>query len=631
MKNLIYLIFLIVIFNLFSCSSGESEAPFISVKDFFRNPQKSDVQISPDGTHIALLQPWKNRKNIFVHKIGGNDIERITDAVNRDIAGYLWANNERIVYVQDNDGDENFQLYAVNYNGRKEKKLTDFKESKVILIDQLKNNENEMLICLNKRDKRIFDVYRIDINTGDLQMVAENPGNVIGWKADHNGYVRLAVAQDGLNSKILFRNNEKDNFTEVLAVDYNDKFYPVCFDYDNKNIFATTNINRDKKAIVEFDPISKQIVKTIYEHPDVDVDEFYCSDQRKTISYAIFYKEKMGYQIFDEEFQSIKHEIDKKFPSFESVIANTSTNESKLIIKIFNDKNPGTYYYYNRTTGEFIKLLDVCPWINPENMASVTPIKYKSRDGLTINGYLTLPKGRKKTNLPLVVFPHGGPWYRDKWVFNKEIQFLANRGYGVLQVNYRGSTGYGKRFLSAGYKEWGGKIQDDVTDGVHWLISEGIADSNKIAIFGVSFGGFMALSGLTFTPDLYTCGISYVGISNILSFIKGIPSYWQIQTEVLYEKVGNPKTEEKMLKNSSPYYYVDKIKVPVFIAQGANDPRVNNADGYHIRDALLENNIEVVFMEKKDEGHGYKNEENRLDFYHQLEKFLAKHMGGRKE
>ena len=631
MKKLIFFFIIIVLLSNFNCSSGESPAPFISVEDFFRNPQRSDVKISPDGRHIALLQPWKNRKNIFIHKIGGNDIERISDAVNRDIAGYLWANNERIVYAQDNDGDENFQLYAVNYNGRKEKQLTDFKNTKVILINALKNNDDEMLICLNQRDKRIFDVYRININTGELVMVAKNPGNIIHWKADHSGKVRLAVAQDGLNSQLLFRKNETEDFHEIFSTNFTENFSPICFDYDNKNIFVSSNVNRDKKAIIEFDPLNKKVIKTIYENSEVDIDELYCSDSRKVITHAVYYKEKMHYHIFDNEMQKLKNEIDSKFPDIQFTIASESKDESKLIIKTFSDKNSGTYYYYNRSTGEFVKLLDVCPWLNPDNMASVKPIAYKSRDSLTIHGYLTLPKGKMKKNIPLIILPHGGPWTRDKWVFNKEVQFLANRGYGVLQVNYRGSTGYGKQFISASYKEWGRKIQHDVTDGVKWLIAEGIADSNRIAIYGASFGGFITLAGLTFTPDLYTCGISYVGISNILTFLDSIPSYWQIQKDILYEMVGNPETEKEQLRNSSPYFYIDKIKVPVFIAQGANDPRVSNSDGYYIRDALLENNIEVVFMEKENEGHGYKNEENRFDFYNQMEKFLAKHLGGKTE
>jgi len=625
-------IILILILLLLSCTSSDAPAPLISVEDFFRNPQRSNVKISPDGEYIALLQPWKTRKNIFVHKIGGNDIERITDAVNRDINAYMWANDERIVFVQDYKGDENFQLYAVDYNGRNEKQLTSFEDTRIGLIDPLTDNDDEMLIAMNKRDKTLFDIYRIDINTGVTQLVAQNPGHVIQWLSDHNGTVRIAIAKEGLHYQVLYRNSEKEQFQEILRFHYVDQFLPLCFDHENKNIYVSSSVGRDKSALIEFDPQQKKAVNTIYEHPEADIEHIHYSKPAGKVTHAVYYTEKMHYAVLDEQFGKLKAEIDHRFPGMQVIIASHNRDETRLIINVFDDRNPGTYYYYNRITGEFIKLLDICPWLNPDHMAVMKPIQFTSRDSMTIHGYLTLPKGKvNKKGLPIVVFPHGGPWSRDKWKFHQEVQFLSNRGYGVLQVNYRGSTGYGKAFLKAGFKEWGLKIQNDITDGVKWLISEGIADSTRIGIYGFSYGGFAALSGLAFTPDLYQCGVSYAGISNIITYLENIPPYWSIQKNVLYEMVGNPELEKDMLTRASPYYSVDRIKVPVFLAIGTHDPRVNNADGYHIRDALLENGIEVIFMEKENEGHGYKNEENRLEFYRQLEQFLADHLGGRME
>jgi dipeptidyl aminopeptidase/acylaminoacyl peptidase len=279
--------------------------------------------------------------------------------------------------------------------------------------------------------------------------------------------------------------------------------------------------------------------------------------------------------------------------------------------------------------GKIKKLAEVSPWLNEKNMSPMKPVQYKSRDGLTINGYLTLPAGKKAENLPVVINPHGGPWTRNFWGFNEEAQFLANRGYAVLQMNYRGSTGYGKDFHNAGFKQWGNKMQDDITDGVNWLLRQNIADEKRIAIYGASFGGYAALCGITFTPDLYCCGVSYTGISNIKSFLSSIPSHWEPFREMLYELVGDPVKDSVMLEKYSPFYHLDNIKVPVFIAQGANDPRVPIKDTEQIVKTLKKNGVDVTYMMKEHEGHGFKNEENRLDFYKSLEKFLAKNLKGR--
>ncbi|MCK5075255.1 MAG: S9 family peptidase, partial [Calditrichia bacterium] len=400
-------------------------------------------------------------------------------------------------------------------------------------------------------------------------MAAKNPGNIIYWKADHNEQIRLAISQEGLHSKILYRKNENEEFKEILSVNINEQFKPICFNYDNKNIFAASNIGRDKIAIIEYDPDKLEQVRIIYKNPEVDVEHLYGSIKRKVLTHVMYYKDKMHYHILDEDMRKLKTEFDTRFPGEQVIIASQSKDETKLLIKTFSDKNPGAYYYYNRSSGEFIKLLDETPWINSGDMAATEPVYYRSRDGLKIHAYLTIPKGMKKTNLPLVVNPHGGPWTRDKWEFNKEVQFLANRGYAVLQMNFRGSSGYGQTFLEAGYKEWGRKMQNDVTDGVKWLIEQGIADSTRIAIYGYSYGGFSAMAGLAFTPNLYTCGISNCGISNIFTFLDSMPDYWQIHKEQLYEMIGSPETEKEMLRKASPVFSVNKIKAPLFIAQGA--------------------------------------------------------------
>jgi dipeptidyl aminopeptidase/acylaminoacyl peptidase len=300
-------------------------------------------------------------------------------------------------------------------------------------------------------------------------------------------------------------------------------------------------------------------------------------------------------------------------------------------VRTFSDRSLGAYYFYDLKSKDFKKLADVSPWLNEQDMVPMKPIKYQSRDGLTINGYLTLPKGVAARNLPVVVNPHGGPWYRDTWGFNPEVQFLANRGYAVLQVNFRGSTGYGRKFWESSFKQWGKTMQDDITDGVQWLIKQGIADPKRIGIYGGSYGGYATLAGLVYTPDLYAVGVDYVGVSNLFTFLKSIPPYWKPYLEMLYEMIGNPEKEKDLLTAASPVFHSKNIKVPLLIAQGANDPRVNKAESDQMVEALKARGIEVPYIVKANEGHGFANEENRFEFYRAMEEFLGKHLGGRVE
>ncbi|GAI07043.1 unnamed protein product, partial [marine sediment metagenome] len=347
------------------------------------------------------------------------------------------------------------------------------------------------------------------------------------------------------------------------------------------------------------------------------------SKKQKKITGVAYFTDKRHYHFFDQERKELQEDLERRLPGYEVAITDRSRDETKLIIITYSDKGLGAYYFYDLTTGEFRKMIEISPWLEEKYMADMRPIKYTSRDGLTINGYLTLPKGLTPKNLPVVVNPHGGPWYRDYWGYNPEVQFLANRGYAVLQMNFRGSTGYGRKFWELGFKEWGKKMQDDITDGVNWLIEQGIADPKRIGIYGGSYGGYATLAGLTFTPDLYACGVDYVGISNIISWFKAIPPYWEPMREMFYEMVGDPEKDKELLEAASPLFHVDKIKVPLFIAQGANDPRVPKAESDQMVEALKARGIEVPYMVKDNEGHGFANEENRFDFYGAMEEFLG--------
>ncbi len=616
---------------LFGCAPQEELPRLIPMKDFFRNPESAGFGLSPDGSHLAFLKPWENRLNVHVQKIGEEEVTRITGATERDIAGYFWANNNRIAYVQDTAGDENFRLYAVNIDGSDLKELTPFEKVRVELIDRLKNDDEHILISMNKRNPRLFDVYRININSSKMNMIAQNPGNIMGWNTDHDGNLRIAVTSDGVNTSVLYRDTEKDKFQTLITTNFKESMSPLFFTFDNKNLYVASNIGRDKTAIYEYDIKNKKQAKLLYEHPEVDVVGLLKSDKRKKITGVTYTIDKRHYHFFDDERKTLQEGLEGRLPGYEVVIVSRSKDERKVLVRTYSDRSLGSYYYFNRDTNDFKKLVDISPWLNEDELSEMKPITYKSRDGLTIHGYLTVPKGMKAKDLPVVINPHGGPWYRDTWGYRSEVQFLANRGYAVLQVNFRTSTGYGRKFWEAGFKQWGLAIQDDITDGVQWLIDQGIADPERIGIYGGSFGGYATLAGVAFTPDLYACGVDYVGVSNLFTLIKTIPPYWEPLREMFYEMMGHPEKDKELYEKVSPIFHADKIKVPMLVAQGANDPRVNIQESDQIVEALKKRGIDVEYMVKENEGHGFRNEENRFDFYRAMEKFLGKHLGGRVE
>jgi dipeptidyl aminopeptidase/acylaminoacyl peptidase len=614
-----------------SAQTKGSMPPLIPVKDFFRNPVKVGYSLSPNGDYLAFMQPWEKRLNVFVEKIGSGQATRVTSAKERDIAGYAWKGNNRIVYIQDTGGDENFRLYAVGIDSSNPRDLTPFEKVRAQIIDNLEQNENEILVGLNKRNPQIFDVYRINVNTGTMEMIAENPGNYTGWGTDWDGKLRIAITTDGVNSSVLVRNTETEKFAPLVTTSFKETFAPLVFTSDNKQLYVSTNIGRDKTAIVKYDVENKKELEKIYEHPDVDVTSLLSSRKRRVITGVSYTTDKSHYHFIDNQRAALQKDLERRLPGYEVRLAGCNREEDKCLVRSFTDRSRGAYYFYDLKSKDFRKLSDISPWLNEQDMASMKPIKYQSRDGLIINGYLTLPKGVAARNLPVVVNPHGGPWFRDQWGYNPEVQFLANRGYAVLQVNFRGSTGYGRKFWEASFKQWGKAMQDDITDGVQWLIKEGIADQKRIGIYGGSYGGYATLAGLTFTPDLYAVGVDYVGVSNLFTFIKTIPPYWKPYLEMIYEMVGHPEKDKELLTSASPVFHSSKIKVPLLIAQGANDPRVNKAESDQMVEALKARGIEVPYIVKSNEGHGFANEENRFEFYRAMEEFLGKHLGGRVE
>lgn len=602
-----------------------------TVEDFFKNPEKTGYKLSPDGTYFSFLAPYERRMNIFVQKIGGEAAIQITQEKDRNVGGYFWAGNNRIVYVKDSGGDENFKLFAVDIDGQNARDLTPFDEVKIDLIDALEEQDDEIIIGMNKNNPMLFEPYRINIQTGEYEQIASNTNPaepITQWITDHEGKLRMAIQMvDGINQRIVYRATETDEFKEVFTTNFKVSFQPLFFEFDNQNIvFVASNIGRDKSVIVRYDMEAKEEVgELLFEHEEVDVSQLMYSKKRKVLTGVAYTTWKRHFHFFDKERGDLQANLEQQLPGYEVAVTSMSKDETKYMIRTFSDKSLGAYYFYDKELNELTKIVEVGPWIDEKDMASMKAVKYQSRDGLTINGYLSLPVG-KTENLPTVILPHGGPWHRDGWGYHPEVLLLTNRGYAVLQVNFRASTGYGRDFWEKGFKQWGQNMQNDLTDGVYWLIQKGIANKEKIAIYGGSYGGYATLAGITFTPDLYACAIDYVGVSNLFTFMNTIPPYWKPYLETLYEMVGHPEEDKEMMTKYSPALHVDKIKVPLFVVQGANDPRVNIDEADQIVESLRARGIDVPYMVKYDEGHGFQNEENRFEFYKAMTGFLYTHL-----
>ena len=605
----------------------------IPLEDFFRNSERTGYQLSPDGSYISYMAPYKDRLNVFVRRVDETDEHaiRITNETERSVAGYMWADNQRLLYMKDTAGDENYQLYGVHRDGSDDRAYTAFDGVRTSLIDDLEEQPGVVMIGMNKRNPEVFDPYRLNIETGELTLLAENPGNIQGWMTDHDGRLRVATAiVDGVNTQILYRDTEDEPFKPVLTTNFRDVVSFMEFTPDNKEVYAATNLHRDKTILVRMNPATCEELEVLYENERYDIASISYSRKRKKLLsvYCTGHKEPVRHY-FDAEEEQLRQRIKAHFPNQRYGIADTDKAEANYLIYVGGDRTRGSYWHYNALTDEAKKIADLAPWIKSDEMNAMHPVCYTTRDGLQIEAYLTLPDGLTPDTakqLPIVVNPHGGPWARDCWGYSSEVQFLSNRGYAVFQMNFRGSTGYGRHFLEASYKQWGLKMQDDITDGVKWLIEQGIANPNRIAIYGGSYGGYATLAGLTFTPDLYACGIDYVGVSNLFTFMQTIPPYWRPMLEMMYEQVGHPEHNADQLAATSPALHADKIKVPLFVAQGANDPRVNKAESDQMVEALRQRGVVVEYMVKDNEGHGFHNQENRFDFYRAMERFLKAHL-----
>jgi dipeptidyl aminopeptidase/acylaminoacyl peptidase len=603
------------------------EPPQIPLRDFFRNPDRAYFRVAGDGKTISFMQPWERRMNVYVQPAGADaDPVRITAEKDRDIPDYFWKGADRVVYLKDIGGDENNHVVVTDRRGGAPKDLTPFSGVRAQIVDPLFDQPGRMLVSLNRRNKEVFDVYDLDLASGELKLVAENPGNITDWGTDHDGKIRYAVATDGVNQVYLYRDDATAPFKPVLTTNFRERFAPQGFTPDNRKLYVISNIGRDKAAVVLVDPATAKEERVVYARDDYDIAGVEFSKKRKVITHANYASWHAERHFFDAETERTFASLARQLPGKELLVQSSTDDEEQMVVAAFDDRTQGTRYLYDRKSEKLTKLGDVAPWMNPAHAAPMKPVSYTSRDGLTINGYLTLPVGRPAKNLPVVVNPHGGPWVRDGFGYNPEVQFLANRGYAVLQMNYRGSTGYGRKFWEASFGQWGLAMQDDIADGALWLVKEGIADPKRICIYGGSYGGYATLMGLVRHPDLYACGIDYVGVANLFTFMKTIPPYWKPLLDMFYEMVGNPEKDVERMRTTSPVFHAERIKAPLLIAQGARDPRVNKDESDQMVAAMRKRGVDVEYIVKDNEGHGFANEENRFEFYGAMERFLAKHL-----
>lgn len=605
------------------------------VQDFFRNPERGFFRLSDDGTMLGFMEPHgidghPARMNVCVQSLRGSTptgpIRRLTAETERDIAQFFWKGSDTIIYEKDFNGDENFHVIAVDVDSGAITDLTPFPDVRASIEDDLEDDPDHILISHNGRNPEVFDVYRANIRNGELSLVAENPGNIVGWQTDHQGRVRAAIASDGLHTTLLYRNTEADAFKPIITTDFRTAVIPQFFSFDNQSLYALSNRDRNYLTLVTIDPNNPDEEQVIFGAIGNDLDGAAYSRLRQVLTVAVYQTDKPQHHFFDDTSAQRHKRVSAMLEGYDIALQSSTRDENKFIVAAYNDRTPGSRYLYDAVNNTLDKLADINPSLPEQDMAPVQPISYETQDGLTIHGYLTLPVGRPAKNLPCVVNPHGGPWARDGWGFNPEAQFLANRGYCVLQMNFRGSTGYGRQFWEASFGQWGLAMQDDITEGVQWLISQGIADPQRIAIYGGSYGGYATLAGITTTPDLYAAAVDYVGVSNLLTFMNTIPPYWKPMLTKMHSMVGHPEEDHERLVATSPALNADRIKTPLFIAQGAHDPRVNKDESDQMVAALKASGVEVEYMVKENEGHGFHNDENKFEFYERMEAFLALHL-----
>ncbi|MBD3869638.1 MAG: S9 family peptidase [Acidobacteria bacterium] len=618
-------------------------APLLDRELFFGDPEISGSQLSPDGKWMSFIKPYEGTRNIWVKAADAPfDSAKPVTADDRPVPGYFWSRDSAyILYVQDKDGDENYHVWAVDPAGEAADKgvpaarnLTPVDGVRAQIYSVPKNVPEVMLVGMNDRDPRFHDIYKVDIASGERVLIRQNDEGVGYWMFDLEGELRLAYRQLPDGGTELLR-VDMQGLEQIITCTYEEDITPVGFHKDRRHVYIQTNkgerdlsefmmmdVETGELTFIEKDPENEVDFGNPIFHPDTDelMATTYVGDRVR-----VYPKTK--------EAEKLWASLQKALPEGEIGVSSMARDMSKMLVSVSSDVDPGSVYLFDTATGKAELQYRSRPELPAGDLAHMKPVSFSARDGMKIHGYLTVPKGMEAKNLPVVMYIHGGPWARDYWGYDPYAQFLANRGYAVMQVNYRSSTGYGKNYMNAGNREWGiGSMQHDISDAVQWLKDEGIADPARVGIFGGSYGGYATLAGVTFTPDLYACGVPYVGPSNLITLIDSFPEYWKPFLEgSWYKKVGNPEIEadRQDLIARSPLFHCEQIKAPLLVVHGANDPRVKQHESDQIVVALRQKDKPVEYVVAPDEGHGFRAPNNRKALAVAMERFLAKHLHGR--
>lgn len=607
------------------------------VEDFFRPFAFDEVKVSPDGTKVAVLSMWKDYRNLYLIDLATKRPLQLTGLDYAHVTSVRWMGNNRLLFSTEQDGMPTGGLFAINADGRQPRALAESapqqgaRGSNVFryarFLDYLPNDDSRFLVVANDRSEFDPDVYSMNARSGQKRLVARNPGGVRHWVADSTGTVRLAFGEQGRRRFVLHRTSDRGEWQRILEFDFMaGQMIPQAFAAGDKECLVLSSVGTDRAMVRRLDPLTGELGEVIFAHDTYDASHVLVSRLDQRLLGVAYEAERWDVAWIDPGMRDLQEQIDLELPATRNVFYSRSDDERWYVVLASSDRHPGTFYLLDAQKMTMQTLVSRADWLKPEALAEMRLIRYQARDGLTIHGYLVIPPGREARHLPLVVNPHGGPWVRDSWGFDPEAQFLASRGYAVLRMNFRGSTGYGQKHLQAGYGQWGLAMQDDITDGVKWAIAEGIADPARIAIYGGSYGGYAAMAGLAFTPELYRCGINYVGVTDVALLQRTVPPAWESIMEQLESMTGDRKVDREKLQATSPLRNADRITAPVFFAYGELDDRVDLKHGSQMAATLRANGVPVEWMSHPDEGHGFRKFENKVAFYRKMERFLVRHL-----
>lgn len=621
MRIIASFIFFVLVLTTFSRCGQEKEQP-IAIEDFFVKPERVAFKVSPDGKSIAYIGIDNHCRNIFILNIDNPDSSKqLTYQSNMNVQYYFWATPDSIVYSLNQSPKDSLRLYAVDIHTGGTSYLIPPSQHELRWVSPVTAINGKLLVQMNNRDSTVFDLYRLPLNGSGAELVDKNTHKMSLWMPSLDGQVRLAISSDSVEDKVWFREDEKSPFRNVLQTDFVSKIIPLGPSKNGASSFyALSSIGKDKLGLVLFDFKTGQ-KSVLEEHKNADLNGEGYSFQRGEMVYTSVTENRKKTGFKNNELKSIYNIIREKYTDFNVDIVDFDKDFNLVVFRAYTDVNPGQYFYYSSKTGKIKELLTVNPKLQNQKFSAMKPISFDSRDGKAITGFLTLPLV-EQDKYPVVVLVHDGPNHRDLWGFNQEVQFLANRGYAVFQVNYRGSIGFGKEFVKAGFKQWGGEIQNDISDGVTWLIHQGIADKDRIAIMGTGFGGYSALYAACFNPSLYKCAISSSGYTNLFTYLKEIPPYYKQYLELYYKIIGDPTREFELFKATSPLFHAEKIKMPILMFQGGRDQYNSITDVNQFVQKVKNNGGNIRYTYFEDEGRRFRNEENTVLYYQQIEEFL---------